>query len=249
MDSSINRSEINFCMLSPAKDDELNRLSPKSPSTNSSACFKPSNTPNASFVKKSPLKQPEITQLTLPFYQQDAGIFSERLLLEPISIADEKFYMAIFTDKDITRFTGGTMTNKEANQAFKRALNANKSLPVKYITWIVKALNTKKRIGVATLTMVDSLQKCGEIGLMYQSKFQQKGFGCEVLNTLIHTGFNLFKLTSLISFTEDKNTRAQHVLKKYHFKPFESDKLIKHTDSGMYWQLIKHEVNSSLLDK
>lgn len=177
-------------------------------------------------------------QTSFGFTSNKPIFHSPRTRLKLLNSNDENIYTEIFTDESITIHTGGHVKLDSAKASFSRSLSAVEKTPVKYITWCVEEKSSNIKLGIATLTLISEVARCGEIGLMFKESCHCKGLGTEIVELLITIGFEYYKLKSLISYTEVANTRAQHVLKKFKFEQYQSEHLIPHTASGIFWRLL-----------
>lgn len=193
---------------------------------------------NKSFLSKIHKRYPPPRQSTFDLFDTNCSFQTEHLKLTLIELSDEQLYIDIFTDENVTTYTGGQFTIQQAKLSFYRAIKAVSAVPVKYITWVVEEKNDGEKLGILTLTLLNNIASCGEFGLMFKPSFHSRGLGSEVVDALISIAFNTYQLKLLVSYTEKENTRAQHILKKYNFKPYQSDRLVAHTATGVYWSLV-----------
>jgi len=171
-----------------------------------------------------------------PDWKETHQFSSERLLMSPLRYEDRKFYTELFTNQEVTKYTGGVLSNKQAEQNFINVLKALSVKPIKYFTWLVKEKNDKDTIGIITLIWHSHEKQQAEFGIMFTPKKHQQGYCCELIESFISYCFTTLQLLYLYSFTVHDNEVAQHILKKSNFTKIGKIPFKKHSLEGLYWQ-------------
>jgi len=166
---------------------------------------------------------------------------SERLVMKPLQYKDKQFYIELFTSKKVTKYTGGVISQKQAQQNFVNSLKAITAEPVQYLTWLVSTKNDKQNVGIMTLLWRDQQKQLAEFGVMFNPKQHNQGYCCESTKSFISYCFNTLKLPSLYSFTLNENVTSQHILKKLEFNKVVSVPFKQLVIGGLYWKKVNNE--------
>jgi len=166
---------------------------------------------------------------------------TENLLLRPIEPADKALYRDIFSDPEVTRYTGGAVIGERLNLGFNQSVEALKASPINYITWVVRTKKPEVGIGILNLTLHDRPCATAELGIMFKKAYQNKGFCCELLAMMVAYCFNQINLTSLYCFTMDDNKAVSHVLQKLNFEQLTVSPYEQPTSGGSYWGICRVE--------
>ncbi|MEW6991176.1 GNAT family N-acetyltransferase [Colwelliaceae bacterium 6441] len=169
------------------------------------------------------------------FPKENESVKSHHLTIRLLTIDDKALFIKLFTDEQVTLYTGGKQAINKAAENFNQSLLALNKKPNTHITWVAQTPHHK--IGIATLTMLPHLPCYAEIGVMFTTENQRKGFGCQLFTQLLATAFNLYQLKAVVCFTENDNVQVEHILRKYGFEPFKNNRLNPPSSSGGYWRL------------
>jgi len=229
MESSLKSSIVDSSDFSLCNDVKLN-----------DDFYSPHNHQKSSFGKQVKYMNANNKQLLLGFSYKEEILGNNRIKLKLLNESHQNFYVDLFTDQDITQYTGGVLDKGSAQKNFKLSLEAIEKTPVDYITWVVEDSLTGNSIGLLTLVLHAEIIGCGEIGLICKKNFHGKGLGCEVVSKLIKIAFESYHLNTLVSFTLKENKCAQHILKKFNFTEYKNCVLTKPEESGIYWRLLRH---------
>jgi RimJ/RimL family protein N-acetyltransferase len=181
-----------------------------------------------------------LTRPFIPDYIERYKFCSKRLLMKPLQYQDKKFYTKLFTNKKVTKYTGGAFTKQQAEKNFVNTLKELSVSPIQYLTWLVETKNKSESVGIITLISHDQQKQLTEFGVMLSANNYNQGYCSELTETFISYCFKTLKLPSLYTFTVHKNMVAQHIMKKFNFVgvakvPFEQLEI-----KGSYW----HKINS-----
>jgi len=164
---------------------------------------------------------------------------SKQLLIRPLEKKDAILYEELFTDQEVTQYTGGIFSKKQVKTNFINSLKALEKQPIQYLTWIIETKVSHASIGIATLIWPTEQSNSAELGIMFSRKNHNQGYCCELVARLIQHCFTKYQLTSLYSFTLLNNHIAQHILKKFSFLKCEQGILPPPSNQGMYWKLTR----------
>jgi RimJ/RimL family protein N-acetyltransferase len=90
----------------------------------------------------------------------------------------------------------------------------------KHHFFAIEHIETQQLIGVCGLMDIAKVNRKAELMIViYENRFQEKGYGTEALYLILEFGFNQLNLHRIMLFTHDINTRAQRVYEKIGFKP------------------------------
>jgi RimJ/RimL family protein N-acetyltransferase len=172
-------------------------------------------------------------------FSEQHNFSSEQLLIRPLEYRDSALYEELFTDQEITQYTGGIYSTKQVKVNFINSLKALKKQPIQYLTWVIETKYSQKSIGIATLIWPTEQSRCAEFGIMLNRNNHNQGYCCELVARLIQHCFAQYQLTSLYSFTLLNNHIAQHILKKFSFLQSERGILPPPSNQGIYWKLTR----------
>jgi len=161
---------------------------------------------------------------------------SDRLLIRPLQFQDKTFYIGLFTNKKVTKYTGGLFTNQQTRRNFINSLKALSVIPIQYLTWVVKSKDSGDYIGIITLIWHENKKQLAEFGIMFTPHKHNQGYCCELTESLINHCFKILQLSTLYSFTLNKNLTAQHILKKFKFTETKKVPFSQPAMNGFYWK-------------
>ncbi|MFT5758013.1 MAG: ribosomal-protein-alanine N-acetyltransferase, partial [Alteromonadaceae bacterium] len=133
----------------------------------------------------------------LPDYIEKHQFSSKRLLMKPIQYQDKNFYTELFTNENVTKYTGGVFTKQQVNKNFVNTLKALSAKPLQYLTWLVKEKSENDTIGIITLIWHNQQKQLAEFGVMLNAKNQNQGYCSELTQSFILYCFTTLKLPSL----------------------------------------------------
>ena len=162
---------------------------------------------------------------------------NRHIQLQLLTADDAEIYFTLFQDSRVTTHTGGVQQEQELKQNFELAVAHNNQVNSDYMTWVIRERADMASIGIAILTVHKELPNYGELGVMLLSGFHNQGYGHEILRLMIKIVEKQFCLLGMLCYTEKSNGVAQHVLKQFQFKPYESETLPKHSENGVFWRL------------
>jgi len=161
---------------------------------------------------------------------------SERLRIRPLQFRDKNFYIGLFTNKKVTKYTGGLFTSQQTRRNFINSLKALTVIPIQYFTWVVESKNREDYIGIITLVWHKNKMQIAEFGIMFTPQKHNQGYCCELTESFINHCFNILQLSTLYSFTLKENTTAQHILKKFNFTETKNVPFSQSAMDGLYWK-------------
>lgn len=164
---------------------------------------------------------------------------SQNLVMKPIEENDKALYKDIFSDPDITKYTGGVLNEDQLTLCFTKSISELRVTPIGYITWVVQIKESKESIGILNLILHHDAMSSAEFGIMFTKAFHNKGFCCELLERFIKFCFTEMNIASLFSFTMDDNKPVSHILHKLDFEKQRVSPFEKPSVHGSYWGIYK----------
>jgi RimJ/RimL family protein N-acetyltransferase len=172
-----------------------------------------------------------------------SGIFSSKnLFIRPIKDCDEPIYRHLFTDPEITKYTGGVVNEDQITTCFNKSISELSAVPIQYLTWVVQAKDSEESIGILNVVLHDKPMHSAELGVMFTKDYQNQGYCCELLERFIDYFLVEKEISSLFCFSLDNNKAVTHILSKLAFKKIEPAPFEKPLSDGCYWVIHRDEL-------
>ena len=139
-------------------------------------------------------------------------IKTKNLTLRELKDSDDKAYVEIFNDAEISKYLGETrypFTEEDAKKKLEFKSDKNNI--------ILGIEHNGKLIGNVMLTQINNLQKNAFMHYAISKKYQRKGFGFEATKTLLDYGINKLGLKSIESGAFKENVASRKLLEKLGF--------------------------------
>lgn len=141
-------------------------------------------------------------------------LYSTRLRLRPLSVADEERYVALFTTPSIMDHVGPTLSRPAASLAFRNSIEMMvKQVPEAWL-WFACTGYRAKDAGLFGLVIREGRP---EIGAMVVRDQQGKGFAYEALSCVRDYGFVQLNLSSQFGRQLASNQRSIGLMLKLGF--------------------------------
>lgn len=166
------------------------------------------------------------------------SLFNTRIKLRLLTQYDYELYIELFSNKSVTRHTGGERSLGDLQEDFFLTIENTYMFESRYIMWTLSERNSDKNVGIVLLTIHDSFPQYGELGVMILPEFQNKGHAKQIVGLMSKVIKTQFGLDGILCFVEIKNSIARHVLQEFNFVPFKSKLLAKPSENGEFWRLL-----------
>jgi len=146
----------------------------------------------------------------------------KRLELAEIEEADIEFIFSALSDSQLTRYYGVHFSTIEAakeQMEFYKMLKETKS----GIWWKCQDMKSKKWVGASGFNDWDHNLSTAEIGCWVLPQFWGNGYGSEIIQETIRSGFEEMSLNSIEGFVDSENETIKKVLKKFNFEHLNSN--------------------------
>lgn len=142
-------------------------------------------------------------------------LHTRRLRLMPLSPRDADDMYALGSLPEVMRYTSMPPQTREESDAFlERWLAGMREGSI--ASWIARERGGDF-VGHASVFGIDAKNHCGEIGYVLMPQAWGKGYGSEVVATLIRYGFHYRKLARLNADVDPANRASIRVLEKHGF--------------------------------
>ena len=135
---------------------------------------------------------------------------------------DIEFIFNALSNPVLTRFYGVHFNSIEETQEqmmwYSSLIDEKKG-----IWWKVQDKASGNWIGAAGFNDWDHQRKSAEIGCWILPQFWGKGFGSEIMKTVISFGFDEMGLSAINGFIDSNNQSIKKVLKKFNFEHLNSE--------------------------
>lgn len=145
------------------------------------------------------------------YYKKLVG---ERIYLSPMNVEDAEIYVKWLNDFAVTDGIG--TSNRVVSLEGEREWLSQNSSQSQFA--IIRA-EDDKLIGNCGIQAIDQSRQCAEVGLFIgDEENRNKGYGQDVLNTLLNYGFNYLNLNNIMLKVFSFNVGAISCYKKVGFK-------------------------------
>ncbi|WP_312699578.1 GNAT family protein [Sedimentibacter sp.] len=147
----------------------------------------------------------------MKYYKKLVG---ERIYLSPMNVEDAEIYVKWLNDFAVTDAIG--TSNRVVSLEGEREWLSQNSSQSQFA--IIRA-EDDKLIGNCGIQAIDQSRQCAEVGLFIgDEENRNKGYGQDVLNTLLNYGFNYLNLNNIMLKVFSFNEGAISCYKKVGFK-------------------------------
>ncbi|WP_408010443.1 GNAT family N-acetyltransferase [Pseudalkalibacillus sp. A8] len=151
--------------------------------------------------------------------QENSSVLTTRNFnLRNLDMLDKENVFALFTDKCVMEFNEGKIL-KNLKEA-ENFIRYQKTQPTcfKNLNWAVTLKKTREFIGLAGFRNWDQSSFQAEIGAAFFSRYMNKGYGSELIDSLVAFGFNNMGLNRIIARIRPENKAAIQVVNNYDFQ-------------------------------
>ena len=165
--------------------------------------------------------------------RNQSNLECERVLIRKLRFSDAIDVFINLRGKDVNRLPSTLSqpyTGKKASRIIRRGIRLIKgtlkfavqvlcpqTIKKEYKLGIVLK-ETRRVIGVITLSKVDRQKKCAEIGFWIGKKFWRKGLTSEALRLALQFGFEQLELHRIYAWTYEQHIASRKVMEKCGFK-------------------------------
>jgi RimJ/RimL family protein N-acetyltransferase len=114
---------------------------------------------------------------------------SKRLEFRLIEAGDEALYYGLFTDAKNVKHFCAPLSAEKAKQSFAKALAVSAVKPLKQRITSIVDKGSKKTIGIASIRLVDPVNRIAEVGILLKPNAQAQRFATEASLALINSAF------------------------------------------------------------
>jgi ribosomal-protein-alanine N-acetyltransferase len=145
----------------------------------------------------------------------DSFLLTERLILAPHDESDLDFMVALNSDPEVNRFTGGGPL--DSTQALLIVHALQRQLGERHMARLV-VLDRRggERLGWCGLKWVEQ-EEVADLGYRFFQKWWGRGFATEASRACLRYGFEDLGLTRIIADADRRNARSTRVLEKLGF--------------------------------
>jgi len=173
------------------------------------------------------------------------GIFSsEKLFIRPIKACDETIYRHLFSDPEITKYTGGVVSEDQIAVCFEQSINELGAVPAQYLTWVIQEKDSEESIGILNVVLYEKPMHSAELGVMLTKDNHNQGYCSELLARFIEYFLIEKEISSLFCFSLDNNKAVTHILNKLSFTKIESAPFKKPLSDGCYWVINRGDLTN-----
>ncbi|MEO6906138.1 MAG: GNAT family N-acetyltransferase [Ginsengibacter sp.] len=141
------------------------------------------------------------------------SIFTERLLINPLSTSDDHFILELLNTEGWIKFIGNRNIHSQTDaSAYIQKILNNENL----IYWIVKVKDNERAIGIVTFIKRDYLEY-HDIGFAFLPEFSKKGYAYEATKAVLNKLQMDHKLTHILATTMPENKASIELLTKLGF--------------------------------
>lgn len=162
---------------------------------------------------------------------------SSNYRLNLLSNSDKVVFLECYRDDSLTKFIGGRLSEKDAQESFELSLVANQKKN-KRITWAIESKRLKEKVGICALVLTKVSSSEAYLGAIILDKHQGQKAAQEALSAIVSYGFEHLGLTSVLGYSELKNYKSEMLMKSlgFNFRSIEEGE-----KAGFYWEITKDE--------
>ena len=171
--------------------------------------------------------------------KQIKNLETERLLLEPMSIADAPFILELYNSPNFIKFIGDR--NIKSVEDAENYITS-KFLPqferLGYGNFLLKLKSNDKKIGAVGIFQREGMD-VPDIGFSFLPEFEGQGYGFEAASELLITAFNQFGLKKISALTSKENSSSQKLIGKLGLQYQSIIRLPNDDEDLLYYELEK----------
>lgn len=146
-------------------------------------------------------------------------IESNRLLLREIKKEDFNEIYSIKSDPEVVKYlTWGPFNKEQTQNSIRKQISFQYEENRKVFVLAVVLKDSQEVIGNALLMIEDDDFETAEIGYFLHSNFWKRGLGKEIVESLIHTAFQVLNLHRIYAQCDVENVGSVNILKKMGFR-------------------------------
>lgn len=161
---------------------------------------------------------------------------STRLLLQPLSRADEEGYCALHTDPVVMAWIAPVLDRSTAQRSFRAALSFNADTEFRRRFWFARTL---EGVGVGLLSLDGrAAPGAAELGAIIATSAQRRGHASEAILRLAGHAFETLGLQRLYTRHRPGHGAAVALMRRLGFTPLEID-AANRDPASQRWQLLR----------
>ncbi|MGK0390464.1 MAG: ribosomal-protein-alanine N-acetyltransferase [Maribacter sp.] len=142
---------------------------------------------------------------------------TERLILRPINISDDKEIFFMRSDKEMNKYIARDL-GKDISEAHAFIEKMNNFIANNIsILWAIQLKGDSTLIGTICLWNFTEDKYIGEVGYDLMPDFQGKGIMDETMKAVTNYGFNSLQLRAIEAYTQKGNILSRKLLDNNHF--------------------------------
>lgn len=150
----------------------------------------------------------------------DYPIFTERLILRPITADDAAAMHAYKSDPDAVRYVPyGPLTLAEIDERIATTWSRTRfTEPGEAVCLAVEDRETGALLGDVVLFWRSETDRAGEIGYIFDARFAGRGYATEAVGALLSMGFDGLGLHRIAARIDDRNAASIGVVERLGFR-------------------------------
>lgn len=168
-----------------------------------------------------------------------------RLLIRPLTVADQDFYVALYADAGVMRHVGPPLSMDECAKAFERSLRLCRHPSPLYWLWILSCRAPAERSSgdVGLIGLQTTAPGEAEIGVLLLPPAQARGFASEAIAHLADHAFGDLGFDRLHTRHAEGHAAARALMEKLGFSPAAPDAL---ESRELRWEMHRNRWSTSL---
>lgn len=143
---------------------------------------------------------------------------SDRVYMRQITVGDWPLFLALHTDRRVTRYVCDVQTQSQARIKFESRLPQWLPGCAHWLCLVMFDTHTGEALGVTGLKVVSPTDLIAEVGYMLLTQHQGKGYGSESLRTVMSYAFDTLGMCALKAVVTEGNLASCRVLEKCGFR-------------------------------
>jgi len=143
----------------------------------------------------------------------DMILTTKRLLLRYQRKSDVAFLVGLWTDEEMTKYTGGPRSKAYLIEEFRRI--ASEPIKEEYDLWPIELRNSHELVGYAGfIPKTIKGKEYIELNYYIEKKYWGNGYAKEIAKALIEYGFITKELEKIVAIIDPENEPSKEVAKK-----------------------------------
>ena len=138
-----------------------------------------------------------------------------RLVCTPLCEADWPFFLSLYQDAGVMRFVTDMLSETEVREAFEPRLQPWTTEAEHWLCLVVRDRENQQPLGLTG--MIQREKGIAEVGFIFASTAQGKGYGSESLRAVLDFAFSAAEMRRLVATVTAGNQASRHVLEKMGF--------------------------------